>query len=145
MPPDPPRREPTMSADDNVKTIQAIYEAFGRGDAQAILDQVTDDVDWATETTASGAPWWGVRHGKEQVGKFFSDFGSTMEVDEFVPESFTANDDEVHTVVRFTATSRATGKKASMHLHHFFRFRGSLVAYYRGTEDTATTLAALSD
>ena len=62
-----------MSADDNIQTIQAVYEAFGRGDVQAFLDQVTDDVDWATETLSTAAPWWGVRRGKAAVAQFFKD------------------------------------------------------------------------
>jgi uncharacterized protein len=39
-----------MSSEDSVKTTQAVYEAFGRGDIGFILDNVTDDVDWATDT-----------------------------------------------------------------------------------------------
>jgi uncharacterized protein len=139
------QEERSMSADDNIKTIQAVYEAFGRGDVQAILDQVTDDVDWATETSSTAAPWWGVRRGKAAVRQFFQDFGSTMEVREFSPISFAANDTEVHSVVRFSATARATGKDATMHLHHFFRFADGAIAYYRGTEDTLATVAALAD
>lgn len=30
-----------MAAEDNIKTIQAVYEAFGRGDVNMILDNVT--------------------------------------------------------------------------------------------------------
>ena len=30
-----------------------------------------------------------------------------------------------------------------MDLHHFFTFRDGKIAYYRGTEDTAQTAAAL--
>ena len=29
----------------NIQTAKQMYEAFGRGDVQAILDRVTDDVD----------------------------------------------------------------------------------------------------
>jgi hypothetical protein len=39
--------------------------------------------------------------------------------------------------------SRSTGKTAAMNLHHFFRFRDGKIAYYRGSEDTAQTEAAL--
>ena len=77
-----------MSADTNIKTIAQIYEAFGRGDVAAILDGITDDVDWAAETTSTAAPWYGVRHGKESVAGFFAAFGSAMEVGEFTPVSF---------------------------------------------------------
>jgi uncharacterized protein len=132
-----------LSADTNIKIIQGVYEAFGRGDVAAILDAVADDVDWAAEAASSVAPWYGVRHGRNEVAKFFEDFGSTMEVEEFTPVSFAANDTDVHTVVWFRARSRATGTSVSMNLHHFFTFREGKIAYYRGSEDTAQTAAVL--
>ena len=132
-----------MSADTNIKTIAEIYEAFGRGDVAAILDAVTDDVDWAAEAASSAAPWYGVRHGKDAVAVFFADFGSTMEVEEFTPVSVAANDTDVLTVVRFRAKSRATGRAEQMDLHHYFKFRDGKIAYYRGTEDTAQTETVL--
>jgi ketosteroid isomerase-like protein len=68
-----------------------------------------------------------------------------MEVEEFTPVYFAANETDVLTVVRFRAKSRRTGKTAAMDLHHFFRFRDGKIAYYRGTEDTAQTEEALRD
>jgi ketosteroid isomerase-like protein len=130
-----------MGAEENIKTIQTMYEAFGRGDLAAILDAVTDDVDWATDTTSTAAPWYGPRHGKAGVTAFFAAFGSAMDVDEFTPRSFAANDSDVFTVVRFRATARASAKTLDMNLHHYFVFRGSKVAYYRGTEDAVQTEA----
>ena len=132
-----------MSADANIKTITQVYEAFGRGDIAAILEAVTDDVDWAAEAASSAAPWYGVRHGRDAVAVFFSDFGSTMEVEEFTPVSFAANDTDVLTVVRFRARSRSTGKTAEMNLHHYFKFRDGRIAYYRGSEDSAQTETVL--
>ncbi len=44
-----------MSADANSKTIMSVYEAFGRGDVAAILDAVTDDVDWAAEAAGTAS------------------------------------------------------------------------------------------
>jgi uncharacterized protein len=134
-----------VSADVKIKTIAQVYDAFGRGDVAAILDAVTDDVDWSAETTSAAAPWYGVRHGKDAVAAFFAAFGSAMEVEEFTPVSFAANDTDVLTVVRFRARSRSTGKTAAMDLHHYFKFREGKVAYYRGTEDTAQTEAVLRD
>jgi hypothetical protein len=133
-----------VGADDNIKTIQSIYEAFGRGDLGTILDAVTDDVDWASDTSSTAAPWYGVKHGKDGVTSFFEAYGSTMEVDEFTPLTFAANEDGVFTVVRCRARVRATKKPLDMNLHHYFRFRGDKIFYYRGTEDSAQTEAALS-
>src|SRR5450631_2003117 len=112
-----------MGADENIKTIQGVYEAFGRGDVPAVLDAETDDVDWAAETSSTVAPWYGVRHGKEGVASFFQAFGSTMEVQEFNPFAFACNDTEVHAVVHCRATSRITGKGIDHNLHHYFRFQ----------------------
>jgi ketosteroid isomerase-like protein len=78
------------------------------------------------------------------VGEFFAAFGSTMDVQEFTPISFAANDTDVLTVVRFRVKAKATGKVAAMDLHHYFVFRDGKIAYYRGTEDTAQTAAALA-
>ena len=132
-----------MSADANIKTITEVYQAFGRGDVAAILDTLTDDVDWAAEAGSSAAPWYGVRHGRDAVAEFFTAFGSTMEVVEFTPVSVAANETDVLTVVRFRARSRSTGKAAEMDLHHYFKFRDGKIAYYRGTEDTAQTETVL--
>ena len=41
------------------QTIQGIYAAFGRGDVQAILDVLADDVDFASEPDQRIAPWHG--------------------------------------------------------------------------------------
>jgi ketosteroid isomerase-like protein len=133
-----------MSASDNVTTVKAIYDAFGRADVATILESVSDDVDWATEGETGAAPWYGRRIGKDQVASFFSDLGSIVEVHEFTPLSVVANDDnEVHTLIRFGFSSRQTGREATMNLHHYWRFRDGKVEYYRGSEDTALTAAIL--
>jgi uncharacterized protein len=134
-----------MSTEDNVKTVQTVYEAFGRGDVPTMLESLTDDVDWASEawSTDAPAPWWGVKHGKDGVAAFFQAFGTAMDVEEFTPTVIAANGDHVLTVVHFKTTSRATGRTAEMDLHHHFRFRDGLIASYRGTEDTQQTAETL--
>jgi ketosteroid isomerase-like protein len=46
-----------VSGKDTIETIKSVYAAFGRGDVGAIVDAVTDDVDWASDTSSDGAPW----------------------------------------------------------------------------------------
>lgn len=75
------------------------------------------------------------------MAAFFSDIGAAIEVSEFLPLSFTSNDNEVHALVRFGFRARATGREATMNLHHYFRFRDGKIEYYRGSEDTAQTAA----
>ena len=133
-----------MSGKQNIQTVKNAYEAFGRGDVAAILDLCTDDVDWSSEASGKDAPWWGGHKGKQQVGKFFEDLAKTMEVEEFTPLAFSATDDgDVLTVVKYSARSRETGKSATMNIHHWWRFTDGKISFYRGSEDTVATAAAL--
>jgi uncharacterized protein len=132
-----------MSAEDNLNTVKGIYEAFGTGDVAAILDKLTDDVDWAAEASSAVAPWYGQRTGKDAVATFFQGIADSLEVQEFTPLGFAANENEVMVLIRFRVTAKATGREAAMNLHHYWRFRDGNVEYYRGSEDTAQTAAVL--
>ena len=131
-------------SDPKIQTVQKIYEAFGRGDVATILDQLTDDVDWASEAGLAGAPWHGVHKGKGEVPDFFTELAAAVDVLEFTPLSFAANDTDVMVVIRFGVKSKATGKSAEMELHHRWQFRDGKVFRYRGSEDTALTADVLT-
>lgn len=134
-----------MGAEQNIETVKAIYEAFGRGDVDAVLEQCTDDVDWATDAAVAVAPWHGVKHGKAEVPSFFAGIAETGPVTEFTPLAFAGNaDGDVLVFLRYAFTVTATGKDVATNLHHYFRFRDGKVAYYRGSEDTALIASALS-
>jgi uncharacterized protein len=75
----------------------------------------------------------------DEVPNFFKALAEHLKVAEFTPLSFTSNDTDVMVVTRFTATAPATGKSATMDIHHWWRFRDGKICFYRGTEDTAST------
>jgi uncharacterized protein len=123
----------------NIETVQEIYAAVDRGDVDAILARVTDDVDWAADASGNAAPWYGPRHGHAGVAKFFADLAGSVEITEFVPHSYAAGADDVHLLVDFTFRSIATGREASMTMHHHWRLREGKVERFRGSEDSAAT------
>jgi ketosteroid isomerase-like protein len=138
-------KEQRMGAEQNVETTKEMYEAFGRGDVDAILERVTDDVDWATDAALESAPWYGPRRGKAGVRGFFEGIGQTGPVTEFTPLSFASNDDgDVMVFLRYAFTVTATGKDVAMNLHHYWRFRDGKVSFVRCSEDTAQVAAALT-
>ncbi len=128
-----------MSQQENLRIVKEVYDAVGRGDVAAILDRVTDDVDWSAEAASHAAPWYGRRTGKTGVASFFSDLASTIEIPEFTPHSFAAGENDVHLLVRWTFRSIATGRQASMIMHHYWRIRDGKVEHFRGSEDTEQT------
>jgi ketosteroid isomerase-like protein len=128
-----------MSHEQNITTVKEIYDAVGRGDIDAILDRVTDDVDGAAEAASSVAPWYGQRTGKDGAASFFGDLASSIEITQFTPHSYAAGDDNVHLLVDWAFRSLTTGREASMTMHHYWRLRDGKVEYFRGSEDTAVT------
>jgi ketosteroid isomerase-like protein len=124
---------------ENLRIVKEVYDAVGRGDVAAILDRVTDDVDWSAEAASNAAPWYGRRTGKTGVESFFSDLASNIEILEFTPHGFAVGENDVHLLVQWTFKSIATGREASMIMHHYWRFRDGRVEHFRGSEDTEQT------
>jgi uncharacterized protein len=133
-----------MSQQENLRIVKEIYDAVGRGDMTAILDRVSDDVDWSAEAASDAAPWYGRRTGKTGVESFFRDLAESIEITEFAPHSFAAGDDDVHLLVRWTFRSVTTGQQASMTMHHYWRVRDGKIEHFRGSEDTEQTARALT-
>jgi uncharacterized protein len=125
--------------DRKIEIVRGLYEAFGRGDIEHILAQLTDDVDWASCPGSDIAPWHGVHQGPAEVSAFFKALAGTLQITEFTPLSFASNETDVMVVTHWAATAPATGKSAEMDIHHWWRFRGDKIYFYRGTEDTART------
>jgi uncharacterized protein len=65
-----------MAQDDNATLVRTVYDAFGRGDIQYILDRITDDVEWVNEGPEE-IPYAGVYSGRGEVPRFFQALGST--------------------------------------------------------------------
>lgn len=128
---------------DNTAIVAGMYEALGRGDIKAIIDAVSDDVDWSTDAALPGAPWYGPRHGKDGVRDFFAALAQAGPITEFTPIAFASNDHgDVMVIIRYAFTVAATGKSVEMNMHHFFRFRDGKIYYVRSAEDTAQVAAA---
>ena len=134
-----------MSAEQNIATIKDIYEAFGRGDVDAILALCTEDVDWASDVAAPVAPWQRPKRGTAELASFFSAIGQAGTVNEFTPLSFAGNENgEVMVFLHWSFTVSATGRELASNLHHYWRLREGKVAYYRGSEDSAQVASAFA-
>jgi len=131
-------------SDPKIEAVQRLYEAYGRGDVEAVLAEVDDEVDWTAEAASTSVPWYGDHHGKDEVARFFKEIGSNVEVTEFTPLSFTSNETDVIVAVWWAYTAHGTGKSAAMHMQHWWRFADGKIVSFRGSEDTEQSAAAFS-
>lgn len=131
-----------MSAQDNVKTIQQLYEAFGRGDIPTILNALADDVEWK-EPPNGAPPFAGTHHGRDGVGRFFQRLAETVEPEQFEPREFVAQGDVVVALGYYRFRARTTGKSYDTEWSMVWRFRDGKVAQFQIYKDSAAEVAAL--
>jgi ketosteroid isomerase-like protein len=136
--------QPQQTSDHNIEAVQRLYAAYGRGDVDAVLADLADDVDWAAEAAGTSVPWWGNFRGKGEVPRFFKEIASNVEVTEFDLVSLTSNDTDVVAIVHWSYTVNATGKTASMYMQHWFRFADGKIVFFRGSEDTEQSARAFA-
>ena len=65
------RSEEQLGARANAEVVRETYEAVGRGDIPALLNLLTDDVQWTFQGPPT-IPFAGTRRGHEGVAEFFS-------------------------------------------------------------------------
>jgi len=105
----------------NIHVVQAIYQAFGRGDVPSILERLHPDVEWEHDTIDYEVPWLVPRRGRAEVAKFFESLQG-VEFHRFEPLAFLEGPGQVLATIRLEITVRATKKKVVDLEAHLFTF-----------------------
>jgi ketosteroid isomerase-like protein len=131
----------------NIQTVQAIYEAFGRGDVPFIIDQVDADVRWDAwdppgPAHTGAVPYLVPRSGPAGVAEFFGSL-AVVDITAFAPTNLLEGDDQVAAVVEIAFEVKATGARAKDVEVHLWTFGpDGKVVEFRHVVDTAKHLAA---
>jgi hypothetical protein len=131
-----------MSEQDNVRIVQKIYEAFGRGDAATILDTLADKFEWH-HRGAPMVPWGKSRNTKEDVGRFFGELNEAVEVLALEVQEYVAQRDKVVALGTFRGRSRKTGKEFDDPWAMLWTLKDGKVVGFRAYEDTEAMASAL--
>ncbi len=123
------------------EVIQQAYAAFGRRDIPAILDMLTDDVDWWFHASA-GIPYAGRYTGKQQVQGWFSTLAESDDIQKFEPREFLAGPNHVTVIGWEQVRPLPNGKVFESDWVHVFTLKGDKVSRWIGTADTAARVAA---
>ena len=130
-------------SDDNVRVAKQTYEAFGRGDVPAVLENFHSDVEWHA---AEGLPWGGVHTGPNAVAE--NVFGAVMaEIDGFalnIDRFIEGNDDVVLVLGRYSGTGKKGGKSLDAAFAHVWELDDGKLKRFLHYTDTARFNEALS-
>jgi len=113
-----------------LQKVQEMYAAFGRGDVGFILKCMAPNVTWSVDGPG-GLPFFGERTGPAGVGKFFEDIGANLDIQQFSPEQFFAQDDTVIVLGKESGKGKTTGLPFAGHWAHVFTFKNGLVIKFR--------------
>jgi ketosteroid isomerase-like protein len=128
--------------DENVKLVQSMYEAFGRGDVSYIASKVRPEARWDFNVTHSDVPWHVPVSGPTEIPKFLAALGENIAMEAFEPKHFIAMGDDVVAHIRFAFTVKRTGKRVDQEQLHWWTIQGGKVARLRHFEDTAQVIDA---
>jgi ketosteroid isomerase-like protein len=98
----------------HTQAVQAIYEAFGRGDVETVLSFLAPDCRWEhwsdNFAQKAGVPWLQPRVGPSQVREFFALLGHAAQVREFGVRRLMSGSDAVVAEIEITLAVGAEGR-----------------------------------
>src|ERR1700758_1039083 len=101
-------------SDTNIAIVKDLYAAFSRGDVNAIMQHISDQLEGFSVVAAQqSAPWHIQITKKQDVPKFFQAIAQSSEFSRFKPLDFAAGGAYVYSTVSFDSTFRHNGKKLS--------------------------------
>ena len=122
----------------SVEVVRGVYEAFGRGDVQAVLGALAEELEWHE---AEGMPYAGLYCDREAVAeKVFGPLIEDVPDFEVSPGEFIASEDTVVALVRYTGTGKLTGKRLDLRVAHVWDVRDGKITGFRYFVDTTKFL-----
>jgi ketosteroid isomerase-like protein len=129
----------------NLETVKALYAAFGRGDIPAILDMMSEDVQWEPWADSygqrAGVPWYEARTGREGVMEFFNIVG-TFDIAEFTVLDIMASENQVAAEIVIEAATPGGGRYRDEEMHLWSFDADGKISRMRHYTDTAKHIAA---
>ena len=129
-------------SDDNIALIRSLYDAFGRGDVDAVLAGFDENIEWIEP---EAIPYGGQHHGPLAVAEYV--FGPvTSDFDGFsvVPEEILADGERVVALLTLRGTANETGKALEMPSAHVWTVRDGKITQFRQLADSAIMNNALA-
>jgi ketosteroid isomerase-like protein len=127
------------SRDLDVEVLDRGYEAFSRGDVEALLENVADDV---VAHDAAELPGATIHHGRAELGLRLSEFRDLFDDIELTTREFIPVADRIVVAFRVRGRARVSGVPVETELAHLIRMRGAKIVELRAFLSREAALAA---
>jgi ketosteroid isomerase-like protein len=113
--------------------VRAGFEAFNRGDIEAALAGLHDEIEWHTYIVPG--PGGGTYHGHVGVRELWTDARRIFGDFRNVPEELFERDDRVVAFVRVEGVGRESGAPVEARIAHLYDFRDGKISRVESFED----------
>lgn len=121
----------------NVKLVQTMYSAFGKGDIAGVIGALSVDAKWESVGRSTDYPGLGKRKGRDAVQEFFGVVAEHIAFSEFSPREFYDVGDKVFVLGHFAGALKKTGHPFATDFVHVFTAQGGKVTDFKEFYDTA--------
>jgi len=130
-----------MSERNNTAIAQQAYDNFKKGDIQALLNLMSDDIIWELPEIED-VPIAGSRSGRDAVGEFFAMVARDQDVIVVEPREFVDEGDKVVDLGHYQWRVRDTDREFATDFVHVFTVRNGKIVAFREHFDTAAVASA---
>ncbi|MGA2213868.1 MAG: nuclear transport factor 2 family protein [Bryobacteraceae bacterium] len=126
----------------HLQTVNEMCATFGRGDVDAILSHLAENVSWEFEAPKA-IGFGGIRRGRQEAVGFFTGIAEEHAEPVLKMSEFVASGDVVAAFGRYEATVKKTGIRVNTPVVHYFKFdQNGKVLRYQNLINTGAFLEA---
>jgi len=125
-----------MSENSNLEIVQRAYKAFVPGDLPALLNMLTDDVEFIPPK-ATKVPWAHPWRGRHEVERYFGTLAEALEFQAFEADEFIVSRDCVVVLGHERCVIRASGRVVEAKWAQIIDLRDGLISRHREYSDSA--------
>ena len=131
-----------MPEQENVDLIKRLYEAFGKGDIDTIIDHLAGQFVWRFDAPSTVRFSGDFKTPDEVRRGFFGSLAETQRDRALKPEEFIAHEDKLVMIGRYSAVVTATDKRIDVSVVHVFTIQNGKITRYLNFTDSATIAEA---
>lgn len=131
-----------MTQQTNTDKVKAIYEAFGRGDLDFILDNISPAIVWKV-VGAPGLPYGGTFHGRDGASEWFKLNFGTIDTTAFDITDYIESGDWVIAKGTYGFKAKTTGKDGTGDWVMCWKFADGVPVLYENYFDSLQVYEAL--
>ena len=126
-----------MHEQQNIDLIKKLYEAFGKGEIDTIIDHLASRFVWRFDAPPT-VPFAGDFKTPDEVRRaFFGSLAESQKDQALNAEEFVAHDDKVVMIGRYSAMVTATNKRIDVAVVHVFTIQNGKITRYLNFTDSA--------